>query len=150
MVQIYQNKQIMKKVILFVMLLLMSQNITLNNRYQDFNKYLEDYKTQLQNENWEKFLKALILVESNDNPKAIGKTNDVGILQITPIYVKEANRLSGKNFTLDDRYSVEKSLEMFSIIQNHYNPDKDIYMAIKLHNPKAGDWYKNRILSFMK
>lgn len=74
----------------------------------------------------------------------------MGILQITPIYVKEANRLSGKNFTLDDRYSVEKSLEMFSIIQNHYNPDKDIYMAIKLHNPKAGDWYKNRILSFMK
>lgn len=64
MVQIYQNKQIMKKVILFVMLLLMSQNITPNNRYQDFNKYLEDYKTQLQNENWEKFLKALILVES--------------------------------------------------------------------------------------
>ena len=150
MVQIYQNKQIMKKVILFVMLLLMSQNITPNNRYQDFNKYLEDYKTQLQNENWERFLKALILVESNGNPKAIGKTNDVGILQITPIYVKEANRLSGKNFTLDDRYSVEKSLEMFSIIQNHYKPDKDIYMAIKLHNPKAGDWYKNRILSFMK
>jgi len=37
---------------------------------------------------WELFVKALIQVESKGNPEAIGTKNDVGILQITPIFVK--------------------------------------------------------------
>lgn len=106
----------------------------------------ERYKTQLQSHEWDLFLKALILVESEGNPNVVGKSNDVGILQITPIYVKEVNRISNSNYTLEDRYSIKKSLEMFNIMQNHYNPNHDINRAIKLHNPKAGSWYKDKIM----
>lgn len=99
---------------------------------------------------WNVFTKALIQVESRGDSLAAGPTEDLGILQITPIYVKEANRIvNEERFTLDDRLSPEKSLEMFSIVQNHYNPDKDIDRAIRLHNPGAGKWYSDRIMEHM-
>lgn len=98
---------------------------------------------------WDIFIQALIEVESGGNINAVGKTQDLGILQITPIYVAEANRLSNKGFTLEDRLSKEKSLEMFNIIQEHHNPNHDIAKAIKLHNPGAGKWYADRIYKTM-
>lgn len=98
---------------------------------------------------WEVFTRALIQTESGGNPNAIGKTNDVGILQLTPIYVRDANRITHSQYTLDDRYDVKKSLEMFTIINDHYNPDHDIDKAIKLHNPGAGDWYEKRVKRYM-
>lgn len=112
--------------------------------------YWEDFKTQLQSQEWNLFLRALIQVESGGNPLAMGTHNDGGILQITPIYIKEVNRLSKKSYSLDDRFSVDKSLEMFDIIQNYYNPDKDIDKAIKLHNPRAGKDYANKIYKVIK
>ena len=79
------------------------------------------------------------------NPFAVGKTNDLGILQITPIYVKDVNRILGEErFTLDCRIDIDKSLEMFEIYQSYYNPDKDINRAIKLHNPGAGSDYREK------
>lgn len=58
--------------------------------------YWESFQTQLQLREWNLFLRALIQVESGGNSMAIGKNNDGGILQITPIYVEEVNRLSKK------------------------------------------------------
>lgn len=130
----------MKKFILinlFVLLFICK----LNNCVVKYND-VEKIETE-----WEVFIKALILTESNGNRLAIGKTNDVGILQITPVYVEEVNRILGENrFTLECRKDIRKSLEMFEIYQSYYNPDKDIEKAIKLHNPKAGLDYKNKIL----
>jgi hypothetical protein len=85
-------------------------------------------------------------VESNGNHKAVGLTNDVGIFQITPIYIKEANRLSDYEFTDSCRYDIVTSNLMFEIVNAHYNPEKDIYRTIRGHNPGAGDWYKERIM----
>ncbi len=100
---------------------------------------------------WDIFLQALVMVESEGNPNAVGKTNDVGILQITPIYVKEVNRiLKEERYTLADRTNPDKSVEMFSVMQDYWNPDHDIELAIHLHNPGAGDWYRKRILSRME
>lgn len=66
---------------------------------------------------WDIFVQALIYVESEGKPNAVGKTNDVGILQITPIYVREVNRILGEErFTLEDRVDVDKSLEMFTVL----------------------------------
>ena len=80
-----------------------------------------------------------------------GKTNDVGILQITPIYVKDVNRILGeKRYTLSCRTDKRKSLEMFEILQNHYNPDKDIDKAIKLHNSKAPQTYRTKTMKQME
>lgn len=39
---------------------------------------------------------------------------------------------------------------MFEIYQKHYNPNKDIERAITLHNPTAGDWYKERVYAAME
>jgi len=95
---------------------------------------------------WNCFIEALIWVESKGDSMAIGKGDCVGILQITPIYVKDANRIIGKEiYTLEDRFNRQKSIEIFNIIQRHYNPSKDIDVAIKLHNPRSGKRYANDI-----
>lgn len=100
---------------------------------------------------WDIFIEALIQVESEGKADAVGKTNDVGILQITPIYVKDVNRILGEDrYSLSCRTDTEKSLEMFEILQNHYNPDKDIDKAIKLHNPKAPQSYRIKIMNQME
>lgn len=79
---------------------------------------------------------AIIWQESkaNPNPKhSDGKSE--GILQITPIYVKEANRILGKSeYTLYDRRNPLKSHEMFLVVQNYHNPEKDVKKAVLLHN----------------
>lgn len=94
---------------------------------------------------WNVLQLAIIMKESRFNPDAVGKTNDYGIFQITPIYVLEANRLSNLEYTHDDAFSIEKSLEMFSIVQNYHNPARSIDCAITLHNPGASSAYERQI-----
>lgn len=97
---------------------------------------------------WDFLILALIEVESEGYQFAVGPTNDLGILQITPIYVREVNRLLGDTvYKLEHRTDIDKSLEMFEVYQSHYNPNKNIEKAIKLHNPKAGKWYINKVLT---
>jgi hypothetical protein len=81
---------------------------------------------------------AIIQVESEGNPNAVSG-NSVGVMQITPILVRDCNDIlkkkkSNKRFTLNDRYSVEKSKEMFLLIQSHYNPANNVEKAIRLWN----------------
>lgn len=96
---------------------------------------------------WAQLLDAIVEIESNGNPSAFNeRTNAAGILQITPIFVEEVKRLSGINYTLEDRFDITKSVEMYYIYQAHKNPDKDINKAIYLHNPRGGKQYKNKIL----
>ena len=100
---------------------------------------------------WDAFIRALIHVESRGNTEAVGKSNDVGILQITPIYVAEVNRiLKEKRYTLEDRTDPDKSIEMFRIMQDYHNPEHDIDKAIKMHNPKAGKGYSDAIKEMMR
>jgi len=77
-------------------------------------------------------------VESEGNASAVSG-NSVGVMQITPILVKECNnilkkRKSDKRFTMEDRYSVEKSKEMFLLIQSHHNRQNNVEKAIRLWN----------------
>lgn len=87
---------------------------------------------------WTSVIEAIIQVESEGNPNAVSG-NSVGAMQITPILVKDCNDIlkkqkSKKRFTLDDRYSVAKSKEMFLLIQSHYNPANNVEKAIRLWN----------------
>lgn len=86
---------------------------------------------------------AIIYVESRGNPKAFRKKgNCAGILQITPIYVREVNNiLSEKRYTLEDRFDPVKSLEMFTIFQQAKNPKYNIEKATWLHN-KSKKYHK--------
>jgi hypothetical protein len=100
---------------------------------------------------WDILIEALIQVESGGNPFAVGRSNDVGVLQITPIYVREVNRILKEDvYSLDQRTDIEKSIEMFEIYQGHHNPEKDILRAIHLHNPGAGSWYRDKVMAEME
>ncbi len=72
--------------------------------------------------NWEHFIDAVIDVESGGDDSAYNKRERaVGCLQIRPIMVREANRILksygvDRRYTLDDRYSRAKSIEIFSMM----------------------------------
>lgn len=90
---------------------------------------------------------AMINVESNFNTDAhLKRTDAAGLLQITPIYVKEVNKYSKVKFTLEDRFNPIKNLEMFIIFNNKHNPNYNLERAIFLHNSRADSNYKIKIL----
>lgn len=95
---------------------------------------------------WNNLINAIIHAESKGNPKA-RHGQSVGILQITPIMVKQCNQIlkerkSKKRYTLQDRLSVQKSKEIFYLIQNHYNPSHNIEKAIIIWN--KGPYHKGK------
>lgn len=87
---------------------------------------------------------AIIMTESRFDPDARGKAEDSGMYQMRPIYVKEVNRIWGTNFTIEDAFDVNKSVEIFSLMQGHYNPNKDLDLEIYYHNKSPE--YKRRVL----
>ena len=56
---------------------------------------------------------AIILVESGGDSLALGKDNDLGLFQITPIRVKDYNQLTGKDYKHEDMICPEISEEIF-------------------------------------
>lgn len=76
---------------------------------------------------------AIIYVESRGNDSAIGDRHikggeAVGALQIRPIMVREVNRIlriqkSDDRFNLKDRFSREKSIEMFLVWKDYHHPN---------------------------
>lgn len=83
---------------------------------------------------WQVLQLAIAYTESRFNPSAVGKAQDSGILQITPIYVAEVNRIAGTDYVLQDAFDTGKSLEMWDLMQAHYNEGRDLERAIALHN----------------
>ena len=126
-VTIIQNKNLKKEI---------AQNVEETPVSEPVDNTLSDWNTlQL----------AIAMTESEFNPKAVGKTNDYGIYQITPIYVKEINRLLGSQvYTHNQAFDIEKSVEMFNIMQSFKNPEQDIETAIYYHNKAS--WYKKKVL----
>ena len=105
---------------------------------------------------WNKVMNAVIQVESEGNPKAYNPNgNCAGILQITPIVVKQCNiwlekEKSKKRYTLNDRYNVTKSKEMFIMIQEHYNPSNNIEKAIRIWNEGPSYNKKEKTTNYLK
>lgn len=109
---------------------------------------------------WNPVMEAIIQVESGGNPRAVSG-NSVGAMQITPILVKQCNiylqqQKSKKRYTLADRYSVEKSKEMFLLIQSVLNPQNNVEKAIRTWNGgpnysvRATNGYYRKVMSKMK
>lgn len=91
---------------------------------------------------WGKVLKSIAYVESKNNPKAVCG-DQVGLLQIRPILVKDCNRIlelrgSSRRYSMKDRYNASKSREMFIIYQSYYNPKGNVERAIRLWNGGSG------------
>lgn len=99
---------------------------------------------------WEVFIMALIEVECERNPTVISDKGAVGPLQITQTYIDEVNRLYRTSFILEEAKDLNKALTIFEMMNDYYNPTRDIDKAIKLHNPGAGKWYSQRIKERIK
>ena len=85
---------------------------------------------------WSPVVDAIMMVESRGNCNA---RNGIycGPLQIAPCLVNEVNNIlkrrnSTKRYTLNDRFSKQKSKEMFVIIQSYYNPSNNVERAIRM------------------
>jgi hypothetical protein len=100
-------------------------------------------------------LLALIMVESHGSNSAINGSA-AGCLQITPVVVKDVNRIAGTKFTMQDRFNRQKSMEMAELYlkyygriytkQTHKNPDEQIYARIWNGGPNG--WQKNSTRDF--
>jgi len=72
-------------------------------------------------------IKALINVESSNNDNAYRSCEGAaGALQIRRTMVRDVNRIlkrqkSNQQYTYEDRWNRQKSIEMFNIYCNHYN-----------------------------
>lgn len=109
---------------------------------------------------WNPVMEAIIHVESRGNVKAVSG-NSCGAMQITPILVKECNnilkkRKSKKRFTMQDRFSVQKSKEMFLLFQSHFNPTNNVEQAIRSWNGgmnysvKRTQRYYNKVMAKLR
>ena len=111
---------------------------------------------------WNPVINAIIEVESEGDPNAVDKSGkSCGSMQITPILVKECNRIlslrkSSKRYSMKDRFSVNKSKEMFLLYQSFYNPQNDVELAIRSWNggmnftKRGTQRYYNKVMSKMK
>ena len=88
---------------------------------------------------WGPVMKAIEQVESDGRANAVSKNGKwVGCLQISEILVRQCNQILGKKkFTYKDRYSKEKSYEMFIVYQEYFNKEGNMEKAIRLWN--SGD-----------
>ena len=99
---------------------------------------------------WEacyKLAHAFAVVESNNNPKAINhRENAVGLLQIRPIMIRQANQIVGEElYELSDREDSLVSLGIFHLVMSELNPKLDVDKAIDIWNPNATQSYRNLI-----
>ena len=75
----------------------------------------------------DKLIQALINVESSNNDNAYRSCEGAaGALQIRRTMVRDVNRIlkrqkSNQQYTYEDRWNRQKSIEMFNIYCNHYN-----------------------------
>ena len=119
-----------KKTILVCAMLMASLTVNAQNEGESYD--------------WSKLIDAIAMVESKGNPKAFNPNgNCAGLLQITPGLVKQCNiwfqaKKSKKRYTLADRYNVQKSKEMFVMVQSYYNKTNDVEKAIRIWNGGPG------------
>lgn len=93
------------------------------------------------NSNIKELIKSISYVESRWNPDTINvRENAVGYLQIRPVMLREVNRILGhEKYRSEDRFSKEKSIEMFLIVQKFYNPKFNHKIACMIWNEGRTD-----------
>ena len=142
----------------FVTIFLFGQNMILKGRLKATEANLASVEMELNDHTckkdnslseWDMFTLALMKVESEYNPKGVSSVGAKGYFQITPIYVKEVNRVHKTNYIYDDVVkSFEQSYEVFTLMQEAHNKEYSMDEALRLHN---GDhtWYKQRVYTEM-
>jgi len=100
---------------------------SLQRRIDTLEQRLEIYDTPLQINDLDLIL-AMINVESSGNDSAWNETEKAaGCLQIRPVMLREVNRILKmqglkKRYKLNDRWSRDKSIEMFYVWKDWHHP----------------------------
>jgi len=101
---------------------------------------------------YELFVQALVTIESAGNPFAIGKDDDTGLFQITPIRLADYNQRTGNNYTMDDMFDPEISRTIF----DYYSKDLSFEIAARRwnggpngENKTSTEEYWNKIKNLM-
>ena len=107
----------------------------------------------------QKLIEALIQVESRGKEKCLGDLHliipSVGVLQIRPIMVKEVNRIlailgKDKRYKNKDRYSREKSIEMFIIWRDFHHKDDSNEIISRCWNGGPKGYKRKATLHYWK
>jgi len=86
---------------------------------------------------------AMIMVESRGKDSCIGDKHlsspSIGVLQIRPVMVREVNRFLKKmksdiRYDMDDRWSREKSIEMFLVWKNYQHSNDSFEIIARCWN----------------
>ena len=139
----------MRKIVFVLMLMLsygfMSNECMAVTASADKNVDIQQIKAEF---DYSELIEAIIAVESEGNVKAVSANGQCcGVLQITPILVKEVNNIVGhEKYSLQDRFDKEKSIEMFYIMQHAHNPSHDMRKAVGLWN--RSQWYYKKVMSY--
>lgn len=112
---------------------------------------------------WAEVIDAIIHVESRGDTTAISSDGKfVGPMQIHKVVVDDCNQYlkmkkSNIKFTYDDRFNLQKSKQMFYLIQQRYNKTNDVEKAIRIwnggpngHKRKATLNYYNKVVNQIK
>lgn len=82
-----------------------------------------------------KILSSIILTESEGDSLKVNQEEDaVGILQIRRVMLYHIDSVYSKNYSLTDRFSAKKSIEMFDILMRDKNPRYNLDTACLLWN----------------
>lgn len=94
----------------------------------------------------DRLIKIIEHIESKHNENARnGKY--VGTLQISPIMVREANRINGyKKYSLSDRNDSLMSANIFKDIMQHHNKEKSIRKAVIIWRGKYNKNYRKKVI----
>ena len=76
-------------------------------------RFRNDYSTSI-----ERLIEATVIIECGGNFKAIGKSNDKGAFQITPVRLKDYNKRTGHKYSMDDMFNFQISKEIFLYYAN--------------------------------
>jgi len=118
------------------------------------NKRIEDLITTRRNVT----IIIIARIESNFNHTAFNPLEEAaGMFQIRPVMVREVNRLLGcEKYSLNDRYSISSSIDMFVDYNEIVNPEWDYERAARLWNggitgmkKKSTDVYWSNFLSYL-
>lgn len=109
----------------------------------------EFHQDEDQLSDWEVFTMALMKVESEYDSTAVSSAGAKGYFQITPIYVKEVNRLHHTDYNFNQVTNFNDSYEIFLLMQDARNSSYDMDTALELHNGNH-KWYKKRVYKEME
>lgn len=112
--------------------------------WEELQEEVKRNKQEKELTDWQILQMAIVMTESRFDPEAVGKSKDWGIFQITPIYVKELNRIQDEvEYSHEDAFDVDKAIEMFNLMQEFHNPAHNFDTMLRYHN--KAEWYRRKV-----